>query len=151
LTPVVVDDSKHSQRFFDGENSPIDDVALEQHRFLPNVSVVFNLDNEPCLKYTLNSVADKGWNPQYFTSKRLQDEILYLEADNNKYKLSYQPTSRRYRFVQVLPDTETVIADDLEWKDIEWGPDSINLKQGKYLYQHIKNMRFYKRDTTTNS
>jgi hypothetical protein len=149
LTPVSLDDAKHQQKFFDGENSPIDNAALEQHRFLPNVSVVFNLSNEPCLKYTLNSVADKGWNPQYFTSKRLQDEVLVVEAgDNNKYKLSWQPNTQRYRFSQLAtePGKETVIEESLEWKDIEWGTDSINLMHGKRVYQNIKNMQFHKRE-----
>jgi hypothetical protein len=106
---------------------------------------VFNLANEPCLKYTLNSVADKGWNPQYFTSKRLQDEVLLVEAENNKYKLDWQPTTSKYKFTQIAPK-EQVVEEALDWKDIEWGPESINLLKGKHVYQQIKNMQFFKRE-----
>lgn len=44
------------------------------------VSVQYNLCNEPWLKYTLAAVADKGFKRSQWTSARLVNEVLYLET-----------------------------------------------------------------------
>ena len=44
------------------------------------VSVVFNLCNEPWLKYTIAAIADKTMKPSGWTSSRLRDEGLFLES-----------------------------------------------------------------------
>ncbi|KAL0478590.1 hypothetical protein AKO1_008148 [Acrasis kona] len=143
LTPVAVEDAK--PQFYDFENSPMDHSALEQHRFLPNVSVVFNLDNEPCLKYTLNSVADKGWSSQHFTSKRLQgNEMLILEAPRMKYEISYDHEKKKYMFVVIDPFAKTreVVNDNLDWRDIEWGIDSVLIRPMETTFKNIRIMQF---------
>jgi hypothetical protein len=44
------------------------------------VSVCFNLCNEPWLKYSLAVVADKGLKPSQLTSARLVDHVMLLET-----------------------------------------------------------------------
>jgi hypothetical protein len=44
------------------------------------VSVQFNLCNEPWLKYTLPAIADRGLKPSMWTSSRLLDDVLLLET-----------------------------------------------------------------------
>lgn len=44
------------------------------------VSVQFNLVNEPWLKYSLGAVADKGLKLTQLTSARLRSEALLLET-----------------------------------------------------------------------
>lgn len=45
------------------------------------VSVVFNLCNEPWLKYTISAIADKTMKPSGWTSARLRDDVLFLESN----------------------------------------------------------------------
>jgi len=45
-----------------------------------DVSVQFNLCNEPWLKYSLAAIADKGMKPAQLTSARLLTSVLYLET-----------------------------------------------------------------------
>lgn len=56
-------------------------------RFLPNVTVVFNLSNEPRMKYTLNTVADKGFENSNYTSFRLMDDVLFVETQKERFEL----------------------------------------------------------------
>eukprot|EP01027_Heterolobosea_sp_BB2_P010738 GEZU01015726.1.p1 GENE.GEZU01015726.1~~GEZU01015726.1.p1 ORF type:complete len:201 (+),score=63.83 GEZU01015726.1:146-748(+) len=135
--------------------------------FLPNVTVVFNLSNEPCLKYTLNAVADKGFEDKNFTSYRLLNEVLFVETMNDRYELSLQepaqapdqqqqdgttkkPQQYKYRWARVLSphtmdnrtlsgvslpldqDKIEVIAQDLNWSDIQWGTQSVCVKGKEY-------------------
>lgn len=44
------------------------------------VSVQFNLCNEPWLRYTLAAISDKGLKPSQWTAARLHDEVLFLET-----------------------------------------------------------------------
>ena len=44
------------------------------------VSVQYNLCNEPWLKYTLSAIADRGLKRSQWTSSRLLDEALMLET-----------------------------------------------------------------------
>ncbi len=42
---------------------------------------MFNLTNEPWLKYNMPAVADRGLKPHEWTSARLHSSVLYLEND----------------------------------------------------------------------
>lgn len=44
------------------------------------VSVQFNLCNEPWLKYSLAAIADKGMKPSQLTSARLLTSVLFVET-----------------------------------------------------------------------
>lgn len=41
---------------------------------------MYNLCNEPWLKYTWHVVVDRGLKPSAWTSARLHDEVLLLET-----------------------------------------------------------------------
>ncbi|OAY78244.1 hypothetical protein ACMD2_02705 [Ananas comosus] len=62
--------------------------ALRQQRFVREVTIQYNLCNEPWLKYSISIVADKGLKKPLYTSARLKKgEVLYLETHFNRYEL----------------------------------------------------------------
>ncbi|XP_042375589.1 uncharacterized protein LOC121969515 [Zingiber officinale] len=64
--------------------------ALRHQRFVREVTIQYNLCNEPWLKYTINIVADKGLKKPLYTSARLKKgEVLYLETHFNRYELCF--------------------------------------------------------------
>ncbi|XP_059317432.1 uncharacterized protein LOC132067997 [Lycium ferocissimum] len=64
--------------------------ALRQQRFVREVTIQFNLCNEPWLKYSISVVADKGLKKALFTSSRLKKgEVLYLETHSKRYELCF--------------------------------------------------------------
>ncbi|XP_020105690.1 zinc finger CCCH domain-containing protein 13-like isoform X3 [Ananas comosus] len=64
--------------------------ALRQQRFVREVTIQYNLCNEPWLKYCISIVADKGLKKPLYTSARLKKgEVLYLETHFNRYELCF--------------------------------------------------------------
>ncbi|KAL0917913.1 hypothetical protein M5K25_013021 [Dendrobium thyrsiflorum] len=64
--------------------------VLSQQRFVREVSVQYNLCNEPWIKYSVSIVADKGMRKPLYTSARLKKgEVLYLETHFNRYELCF--------------------------------------------------------------
>ncbi|CAM0950667.1 unnamed protein product [Alopecurus aequalis] len=67
--------------------------ALRQQRFVREVTIGFNLCNEPWLKYSISIVADKGLRKSHYTSARLKKgEVIYLETNFNschRYELCF--------------------------------------------------------------
>ncbi|KAK8916521.1 hypothetical protein KSP39_PZI023275 [Platanthera zijinensis] len=64
--------------------------ALRQQRFVREVTIQYNLCNEPWLKYSINIVADKGLKKPLYTSARLKKgEVLYLETHYNRFELCF--------------------------------------------------------------
>ncbi|WOK96541.1 hypothetical protein Cni_G05248 [Canna indica] len=64
--------------------------ALRHQRFLREVTIQYNLCNEPWLKYAINIVADKGLKKPLYTSARLKKgEVLYVETHSNRYELCF--------------------------------------------------------------
>ncbi|WOL17882.1 hypothetical protein Cni_G26675 [Canna indica] len=64
--------------------------ALRHQRFIREVTIQYNLCNEPWLKYTINIVADKGLKKPLYTSARLKKgEVLYLETHFHRYELCF--------------------------------------------------------------
>ncbi|KAG1671779.1 hypothetical protein FOA52_000156 [Chlamydomonas sp. UWO 241] len=51
------------------------------------VSVQYNLCNEPWLKYTLAAIADRGLKPPHWTSARLLTDVLLLETATQRYQV----------------------------------------------------------------
>jgi hypothetical protein len=44
------------------------------------VTVLYNLVQEPWLKYCMSAVADRGLKSSHWTSSRLREDVLYLES-----------------------------------------------------------------------
>eukprot|EP00246_Nothoceros_aenigmaticus_P003464 TRINITY_DN14626_c0_g1_i1.p1 TRINITY_DN14626_c0_g1~~TRINITY_DN14626_c0_g1_i1.p1 ORF type:complete len:765 (+),score=161.52 TRINITY_DN14626_c0_g1_i1:436-2730(+) len=60
-------------------------------RYMQEVTIQYNLCNEPWLKYNMNYVADKGLKKSQYTSARLKrGDVLYVETHFNRYELSYE-------------------------------------------------------------
>jgi hypothetical protein len=47
---------------------------------LLQVTVLYNLVQEPWLKYCMSAIADRGLKSSHWTSSRLRDDVLYLES-----------------------------------------------------------------------
>jgi hypothetical protein len=64
--------------------------ALRQQRFVREVTIQYNLCNEPWIKYSISAVADKGLKKPLYTSARLKKgEVLYLESHSCRYELCF--------------------------------------------------------------
>eukprot|EP00250_Pteridium_aquilinum_P005311 c15426_g1_i2 orf=455-3070(-) len=64
--------------------------AYRQQRFVQEVTIQYNLCNEPWMKYSMSIVADRGLKKSQYTSARLRKgEVLYLETHRKRYELSY--------------------------------------------------------------
>lgn len=64
--------------------------ALRQQRFVREVTIQYNLCNEPWIKYSISIVADKGLKKPLYTSARLKKgEVLYLETHSQRYELCF--------------------------------------------------------------
>ncbi|MED6176346.1 hypothetical protein PIB30_087345, partial [Stylosanthes scabra] len=64
--------------------------ALRQQRFVREVTIQYNLCNEPWTKYSISIVADKGLKKPLYTSARLKKgEVLYLETHVYRYELCF--------------------------------------------------------------
>ncbi|XP_047082703.1 uncharacterized protein LOC124693270 isoform X2 [Lolium rigidum] len=70
--------------------------ALRQQRFVREVTIQYNLCNEPWLKYSISIVADKGLKKSLYTSARLKKgEVIYLETHFNRYELCFSGEKTR--------------------------------------------------------
>ncbi|KAG0631979.1 hypothetical protein M758_1G295700 [Ceratodon purpureus] len=64
--------------------------AYRQQRFMQEVTIQYNLCNEPWAKYSMSIVADRGLKKSQFTSARLKKgEVLYVETHAHRYELAY--------------------------------------------------------------
>ncbi|KAL3692763.1 hypothetical protein R1sor_006414 [Riccia sorocarpa] len=65
--------------------------SYRQQRFVQEVTIQYNLCNEPWLKYNMNIVADKGLKKSQYTSARIKKgDVLYVETHSNRYELSFE-------------------------------------------------------------
>ncbi|CAG8520424.1 6690_t:CDS:2 [Ambispora gerdemannii] len=105
----------------------------------------FNIDGDPCFKYSPHLMAN-----QENLAKQFRKEVMFLENDEERYEISYDPRYDRYRVAVVLPsiqlneaqltttsttrysetnspflpleksNLEEILRDDLILQDIEW-------------------------------
>ena len=61
-----------------------------RQRLIREVTVQYNLCNEPWLKYNVAAVADQGFKKSQWTAARLRRESLYLETHSQRYELSFE-------------------------------------------------------------
>ncbi|XP_054794588.1 uncharacterized protein LOC129300089 [Prosopis cineraria] len=70
--------------------------ALRQQKLVREVTIQYNLCNEPWIKYSISIVADKGLKKPLFTSARLKKgEVLYLENHSCRYELCFTGEKKR--------------------------------------------------------
>ena len=122
---------------------------------------MLSLSQEPCLKYTLHMLADRGTSRDAWTSFRLRSEVLFLETAQRRYQLwtsaeggsgGGQPEFDRYSFAQVRDASSMVrsitdrigyplgdahidpIDADLDWTQIQWGPKTVYVNKKPYVF-----------------
>lgn len=61
-----------------------------RQRLIQEVTVQYNLCNEPWLKYSIAAVADQGFKRSQWTAARLRRESLYLETHGQRFELSFE-------------------------------------------------------------
>ena len=122
-------------------------------KLIQEVTVQYNLVNEPWLKYSAAAVADTGFKKSTWTAARLRRESLFLESHHARYELSFDgdaeavddqgnglKTKDFYRFGKcVAPKTltETMAAGvplpanelvdlkkKINWHDVKFGANS---------------------------
>ncbi|XP_004495444.1 uncharacterized protein [Cicer arietinum] len=78
--------------------------ALRQQRYVREVTIQYNLCNEPWIKYSISIVADKGLKKPLYTSARLKKgEVLYLETHTSRYELCFAGE----KMVKATPATQS--------------------------------------------
>ncbi|KAG9290853.1 hypothetical protein G9A89_011002 [Geosiphon pyriformis] len=111
----------------------------------------FNIDGDPCFKYIPQLMAN-----QEKLLRQLRSDVMFLENDEERYEISYDPRSDRYRFAVVLPsiqlgehipltrqddsyplipflpleklNLEETLRDDLTLQDLEWNIVGVIIK-----------------------
>ena len=61
---------------------------MRDTKIIPATLMVFNLSFEPSSIYSLDMIAEKGWEENQFVSYKLKANTLYLESDVARYELS---------------------------------------------------------------
>ena len=128
--------------------------------------VVFNLSNEPSLKYSLALVADQGPDESRWTSTRLRREVVYLESRHRRFELAQTGSKKgadgqafdKYTLSQVLRphsmgrrETESDgvplpaarlkrLHEDLDWEEIVWGPCFVRMRGAEYPVVRVQFM-----------
>ncbi|KAG1661847.1 hypothetical protein FOA52_011614 [Chlamydomonas sp. UWO 241] len=130
------------------------------------VSVQFNMCNEPWLKYTLPAIADRGLKPTHWTSARLVDEVLLLETAGTRYQvartgevhgLSGSPPCDTYSLsrckaaapagtlrrlgVPLPSDHVEPLFDGLAWEELQWGMASLVVRGTTLCVRRMHFMR----------
>lgn len=87
-------------------------------KFVPNITLTFNLSNDPCMKYSLGIVADKDYECGSYTSFRLRREVIYVETDKERYELSWtgsRPATLPTTPVGAFTTRKDVMLDTYRW------------------------------------
>ena len=127
-----------------------------RQRLIREVTVQYNLCNEPWLKYNVAAVADQGFKKSQWTAARLRRESLYLETHSQRYELSFEGDVEavddggeglvgedKYRWARCLkpkPLAETrrlgvplpreeleTVKSGLAWEDVKFGAGSVSI------------------------
>eukprot|EP00208_Stichococcus_sp_RCC1054_P006746 CAMPEP_0206141198 /NCGR_PEP_ID=MMETSP1473-20131121/12087_1 /ASSEMBLY_ACC=CAM_ASM_001109 /TAXON_ID=1461547 /ORGANISM="Stichococcus sp, Strain RCC1054" /LENGTH=369 /DNA_ID=CAMNT_0053535663 /DNA_START=229 /DNA_END=1338 /DNA_ORIENTATION=+ len=125
-----------------------------RQRNMQEVTVQYNLCNEPWTKYSMATVADRGLKPAQWTSARLHHQVLYLETHRQRYELSRVPTPAGgepnerdvYRWARCPPLSAAAMraagtplpaaqvqdaVTGLAWEDFQWGPTGVHVDGSK--------------------
>lgn len=133
-----------------------------KRRCLTDITVLYNLTNQPILKYALGLIGDRGLQESEWTAARLKREVFYFETYSNiVYELSRDNTSTtksgkrvessgggatfdKYRWSLIQPSNKVdthvpagkeyaqIIADGLDFDEIEWSTDFVVIRGVQY-------------------
>jgi len=145
-------------------------LADRRQRMKQEVTIQYNLCNEPWLKYNMGAVADQGLHPSQWTSARLHSETLFLETHSTRYELSWLDTGvadaegtqvsqqeEQFRWARChkplslaqlkrsgVPLKESmidIIEPSLPWEDFQWSPSGLYVKGLHYPMVRLHFMR----------
>lgn len=142
-----------------------------RQRMMQDVTVQYNLVNEPWLKYSLMAIADHGLKPSQWTSAKLVKHALLVETSRERYEISLVESSAEgdakgsmYRFakcktvmtlpmlqqvgVPLAPEYVEVVEPALYWEDFQWSPSGMHVK-GKFYA--ILRLHFFRRSSNDSS
>ncbi|KAI3510273.1 hypothetical protein L1887_17138 [Cichorium endivia] len=141
--------------------------ALRQQRFVREVTLQYNLCNEPWIKYSISAIADKGLKKPLFTSARLKKgEVLYLESRTRRYELCFNgekmvetngesesslmdvfrwsqckkplpQTVMRAIGIPLPPEHLQVLEENLDWEDIQWSQTGVWISGKEYPLSRV--------------
>jgi hypothetical protein len=127
------------------------------------VTIQYNLCNEPWMKYSISLVADQGFKKSLWTCARLRRDVLYLETQRTRFELSWLkgkendedkfrwsvskkplPLDKMREVGVPLPKAHVdVIDDDLRWDEINWGLNSLFVRGKEY---QVSRLQFFPRE-----
>jgi hypothetical protein len=131
-------------------------VGERRNRVIQEVTIQYNLCNEPWLKFNFAHVADRGLKVTQWTSSKLRRETLYLESNDTRYELVWDGNSKQadsYRFAQCSEPIElehmqaigiphpleylSVICSNTPWEDFRWSVNGLTVKGVEYEIMRI--------------
>ena len=134
----------------------------KKQRFQKEVTLTYNLCNEPWHKYSVAQISDRGLEKHHWTSARLHSEVLFIEGPSKRYEISLSVPEAgecngpvegyseplMYQFAECgralsmaemhdqgvpLPEAaRTVIAEGVAWREFLWGPSGLELRGAFY-------------------
>ncbi|KAK4354157.1 hypothetical protein RND71_026351 [Anisodus tanguticus] len=120
--------------------------ALRQQKFVREVTIQFNLCNEPWMKYSISVVADKGLKKPLFTSlsgdpfaeatsalPETDGEKNVVDGENImvdvfKWSCCKKPLPQKLMRsvgIPLLVEHAEVLEENLEWEDIQWSQTGV--------------------------
>lgn len=129
-----------------------------RQRQVKEMTLIYNLSNEPWPKYNMAAIADRGLKPSQWTSARFQNQVLLMETARRRYELSIasdvdtengdaqgevlyrfsrckQPLTMRLMYNCGLPLPEShvdVLEARLRWEELKWGEEGVDVKGKHY-------------------
>lgn len=132
--------------------------AAGKKGLIREVTIQYNLCNEPWMKYSISLIADQGFKRSQWTCARLRRDVLYLETHCKRYELSRVSNKSgdedRFRWALSkkplpldvtrevgvpLPKTHVDTSiDDLSWDEIQWGANSVCVRGKTYRIARLQ-------------
>lgn len=136
-----------------------------RQRMMQEVTVQYNLVNEPWQKYSITSIADHGLKPSQWTSAKLQRHVLLVETNRERYEMSLvegtgenDPQGNMYRFakcktvmtrpmlqqvgVPLAEEYVSVLEPALHWEEFQWSPSGVHVKG---VFYPILRLHFFRK------
>jgi len=148
----VPEDKERAQRTRAASNANVN--VARKKRMIREVTVLYNLCNEPWMKYSMAAIADKGFKKSQWTSARLRRDTLYLETKDERYQLSWvkgkgkDENEGSYQFAKCkralpleemrkkgIPLPKDELKDEiknLSWNEVKFGVRGLKVKESEY-------------------
>jgi len=148
----VPEDKERAQRTRAASNANVN--VARKKRMIREVTVLYNLCNEPWMKYSMAAIADKGFKKSQWTSARLRRDTLYLETKDERYQLCWvkgkgkDENEGSYQFAKCkralpleemrkkgIPLPKDELKDEiknLSWNEVKFGVRGLKVKESEY-------------------